>query len=157
MQYISDFMDRPVVGGGNTFVTHAKFGSQLGKCPLVQNMGKKDIAVPWLNPLECLLQAGGIKLRGGIEISILHNHTRNIPQSVVKILMAIDLVPCSKQVRLLPQNGSFEIPTKSLLQDIWFTFSTVPIFQGRLHSGAPNVNDARKALQEQACPGIGCL
>lgn len=93
---------------------------------------KKDVAVPWLNPLECPLQAGGIKLRGEIEISILHNHTRNIPPSVVKILMSIDLVPCSKQVRLLPLNGSFEIPTKSLLQEIWFAFSTVPIFQGRL-------------------------
>ena len=92
-------MDRPVVGGGNTLVTNAKFGGQLGKCPLVQNMGKKDVAVPWLNPLECPLQAGGIKLRGEIEISILHNHTRNIPPSVVKILMSIDLVPCSKQPR----------------------------------------------------------
>ena len=29
--------------------------------------------------------------------------------------------------------------------------------QCAIHSAAPNVNDARKALREQACPGIGCL
>ena len=32
-----------------------------------------------------------------------------------------------------------------------------PAFQCGIHSAAPNVNDARKALREQACPGIGCL
>ena len=30
-------------------------------------------------------------------------------------------------------------------------------FRCAIHSAAVIVNDARKALREQACPGIGCL
>ena len=35
--------------------------------------------------------------------------------------------------------------------------SPAPASRCGIHRTATNVNDARKALREQACPGIGCL
>ena len=66
-------MEHPVVGGGNTLVVHAKFGGQLGKCPLVQDMGKEDVAISFFNLIECPLQTNSVALCGGIEIDVLRD------------------------------------------------------------------------------------
>ena len=131
-QCISDFLDHPVVGGGNTLVAHAKFGGQFGEGSFVQDMGKEDVAIPFFNLIECLLQTNGVALCGGIEIDVLRDQARDILPTVIVAFADINPVPCMEEVDLPPLNGSFQIPGKLVLQDIGFTFSAVPKFQSTL-------------------------
>ena len=122
-------MDHPVVGGVNTLVVQAKLSSQFGKGPLVQDMGKEDVAIPFFNLIECLLQTNGVALCGGIEIDVLRDKARDVLPTVIVAFAAINPVFCMEEVDLPPLNGSFQIPGKLVLQDIGFTFSAVPKFQ----------------------------
>ena len=131
-QCISDFMDHSVVGGGNTLVVHAKLSSQFGKGPLVQDMGKEDVAIPFFNLIECPLQTNGVALCGGIEIDVLRDQARDVLPTVIVAFAAINPVPCMKEVDLPPLNGCFQVSGKLVLQDVGFTFSAVPKFQSSI-------------------------
>ena len=111
-------MDCPVVGGGYGLVGHTQLGGQFGKRSFVQDMGEEDVAVPFPNLAERLLQTEGVALRGGIEVDVLRNQAGDVLPGVIVALMVVDPVSCVKQIYFPALDGGFQIPGELILQDI---------------------------------------
>ena len=98
-------MDHPVVSGGHALVSQAKFSGQLGERPLVQNMSAEDVAVPFLDLAEYLLQPNGIKLRGRIGVDVHRDQAGNVQPGVIKALVVTDPASDTEEVDLSPLDG----------------------------------------------------
>ena len=92
-------------------------------------MSVEDVAVPFLNLAEDLLQPDGIKLGGRIEVDVHCDQAGDVLPGVIKALVVTDPASDTEEVDLSPLDGRLQIPGELILQDVGLTLPVVPKVQ----------------------------